>query len=69
MALLGDAAGSADIVVAIDRALTPGEAEQDGAAPYGVAEFAIAKHRRGFLQTVRLAFVPEYRKFFSYCEE
>ena len=53
----------ADIVILLDRSMTPEEAERQDRPDENVTEFIIAKNRSGPLDTVKLMFLPGSTKF------
>jgi len=53
----------ADIVILLDRSLTPEEAEREDRPAEGVTQFIIAKNRSGPLGIVDLVFLPGSTKF------
>jgi len=53
----------ADIVILLDRSMTPEEAERAERPDEGVTQFIIAKNRSGPLATVDLAFIPGSTQF------
>ena len=53
----------ADIVILLDRSMTPEEAERAERPDEGVTDFIIAKNRSGPLDTVKLMFLPGSTKF------
>ena len=53
----------ADIVILLDRSMTPEEAERQDRPDEGITDFIIAKNRSGPLDTVPLTFLPGSTKF------
>lgn len=53
----------ADIVILLDRSMTPEEAERQDRPDENITEFIIAKNRSGPLDTVPLVFLPGSTKF------
>jgi len=53
----------ADIVILLDRSMTPDEAERADRPDEGTTQFIIAKNRSGPLSTVDLVFLPGSTKF------
>lgn len=55
----------ADVVVLLDRSMTPEEAERSDRPEFGITEFIIAKNRSGPLGTIPLMFAPETTRFYE----
>ena len=55
----------ADIVMLLDRSLTPEEAERQDRPAQGMTDVIIAKNRSGPLDTVSLGFVASSTKFYE----
>ena len=53
----------ADIVMFLDRSLTPKEGDDPNRPNYGTADVIVAKHRNGPIGTVTLNFEPDYTRF------
>ena len=66
---LGVAAQVADAVIFLDRSLGAREEELSWRPPYGLAEVNLVKHRRAPIRSIKLAFVPEFRRFMNYAED
>lgn len=59
----------ADIVMFIDRSMSPEEAESDKRPDLGTAELIVAKHRNGPTRDITLAFNAEYTRFMDYIDD
>lgn len=63
----------ADIVVLLDRSMTPEEAERDDRPDLDTTEFIVAKNRSGPTGIIKMIFMPEQTKFrevdFQHAEE
>lgn len=56
----------ADIVMFLDRSVTPQEGDQEDRPDYGTADVIVAKHRNGATATIPLAFQSECTRFDNY---
>lgn len=59
----------ADIVMFIDRSMSPEEAESDKRPDLGTAELIVAKHRNGPTRDITLAFNADYTRFMDYIDD